>query len=334
MSHVSYRLLGQYALICISLLSATLPLLGQPSRGTVIDFPIVDELISNSLLATPTDEWIHSVLAPTLSRTSYRKVWSVNRFVKIGYLNFYFLKPKFKDEARLPPAVARYREALVDNCAYFGRHGVILCDTDFLRNFAYMHGLPPEGTYPTARELGYEGFLDARLDLVDMWILGHEIGHVINGDGEADLPSGEPLDVGSSNDATLEQLGTTKDREYAADLSFAKNLALDKKREGGMVSMLIDMVNAELVSRYGKPNVYYAPGFALDYAHNKIAYYFDNDPNTHPEYMVRAVRILQQIAATTKDVGLQALLASFSYKFKQATSHEKAGAFNDKSVQR
>ncbi len=319
MSRVLSRSLEGCALCCCLLLGTTGSLIGQIGRGTAITFPIVDELIAGDLLQTPTDEWIHTVLTPMLTNTAYRHHWSVNTFVKVGFLNVYFLKPNLRAETHLPPAVAQYRDLLVDNCAYFGQHGVIICDTDFLRIFGIVHGLASEGRGPAGRELGYESFAAARLDLVDMWILGHEIGHVLNGDGEADLPTSERLEGVSSHSTTLEELRTTRDREYAADSTFARNLALNKKREADMVSMLIDIVNAELVSRYGSPNVYYAPGFALDYAHSKIAYYFDSDPNkTHPEYIVRAVRILQQIAVTTRDVGLQALLASFSYKFRQA----------------
>ena len=316
------RLLATVALLGGLLLSTTWPLNGQLRRGTAIDYPIVDELIANQLIQMPTEEWVHAVLSPTLAHTDYRRHWSINRRVKVGYLNFYFLKPNFRSETNLPAVVSRYRDSLVDNCAYLGQHGVIICDTDFLRAFPYTRGLLSPARDVANHELGYEGFVNERLELVSMWVIGHEIGHVLDGDGEADLKPGERLGAASSNRATLQQLRTTKDKEYAADLTFAGKLAADKKLETDLVSMLIDLINAELISHNGKPDVYWGPGFALDYSQKKIAYYFDNDltdpTKRHPEYMVRAVRILQQIAATTHDSGLQALLVSFSYKMQQA----------------
>jgi hypothetical protein len=270
------------------------------------------------LLTYPDKTWIDNVVRPIVSRTRYHHRWAINGPVKIGYLNLYFLKPTFAAETNLPSEVRNYRDQLVGNCAYLGTQGIVICDSDFLRVFGYDHGVPWKGVDPRSQELGFEGAVNQRLELVAMWIIGHEVGHVLNGDGESDAAKERPVLSMSPRRQTLQELRDTKDREYAADRQFAELISRDKARVNPLVSMLIDLINTELVFRYGKPETF-GPGFDLDYSKKTIAYYFDNDPKkTHPEYLVRAVRILQQIAISTNDVGLEALLGNFSHKFKQA----------------
>lgn len=286
--------------------------------GTEIDYPLVDTLRDHSLLTAPDRAWIDDVVLPIVSKTKYHHRWAINQPVRVGYINFYFLKPNFAAETNLPSEVRDYRDQLVGNCAYLGTQGIVVCDSDFLRAFGYDHGVPWRGIDPKKQELGFEGQVNQRLELVALWIIGHEVGHVLNGDGESDAARERPLVSISPGGQTLQQLQDTKDREYAADRKFAELISRDKVLVNSLVSMLMDLINAELVLRYGKPETF-GPGFELDYSKKTIAYYFDNDPKqTHPEYLVRAVRILQQIAISTNDVGLEGLLGSFSYKFKQA----------------
>lgn len=284
--------------------------------GDAVHIPLVDELVSSGLLVMPTAQWVGNVLTSTLSGTSFsHRVW-INRTPKHGFINFYFLKPGFSREANLPPVVRSYRDRLVANCASIGIENTIICDTDFLRAFAYDHELVPKES-ATSHELGFEAAVNKRLELVQMWIIGHEIGHVLNHDGAAHFDRGDALNGNGQNQGTFEEIRRVRDREYLADRSFARH-STRSSDEPALVSMLIDLVNVEIMTRNGRPDSS-GPGFAVDYAStmNNIIYYFDNDSD-HPEFMVRAVRLLQQLAGMYHDRALEGLLQGFSYKFKQA----------------
>jgi hypothetical protein len=317
MTHRSMRRLTGPAILLV-LIGHHQAVAQKVTQGDEVRVPLVEQLISADLLMMPTSEWVSVVIEPVLATTRFSKRWSINRTAKHGYLNFYFLRPGFAEQQTLPPIVRLYRDRLIANCAAIGIEDAVICDTDFLRSFAFDHGLLP--TDPASKhELGFEGSLSRRLDVVQLWILGHEIGHVLNRDGPAHFSQGNVLAGPAQNQGTFETIRRTRDREYLADLFIANHFKHRNPEEAAMVSMLLDLANIEIVARHGTP-ASYGSGLAVDYASKtgNIVYYFDNDLHSHPEFLVRAIRLLQQIADSSHDSALSGMLSAFSYKFRQA----------------
>jgi len=239
---------------------------------------------------------IPKILAILLSKTKFADHLNLNGKLEDSALNVYVLAPHLKQRDSVPDAFIK--AGVFGNCAYVGISNAIVCDSDFLSGFLADHGIDGDWSDKSQRELGWT-FQDAFL----AWIFGHELGHVVQGGPAAHFGQENVLDK-----ATDPAIELSQKLETEADLFAARRIETDKKLATTVERLLIDLINQEIERKNGK-SAAYGVGLNWDYADKAvIAYFTDKD---HPEYVVRATRILTVLAADTREEGLQALLESF-----------------------
>lgn len=240
---------------------------------------------------------IPKIFGILLSKTKFAGHLNVNGRLEESALNVYVLAPNLKRRKSVPAAFFDAR--VFGNCAYVGINNTIICDSDFLLSFLKEHGIDGDWSDKSQRELGWT-FQDAFL----AWIFGHELGHVVHGGPAAHFGQEKALD--KATDASIE---LSQKWETEADLFAAKQIEMDRKLTTTVERLLIDLMNREIERKNGKSPAY-GVGLNWDYADKSvIAYFTDKD---HPEYVIRATRILTTLAADTREEGLQALLQSFT----------------------
>jgi hypothetical protein len=240
---------------------------------------------------------VPKILTILVSKTRFSGRVNLNGNLDDLALNVYVLAPHLRQRKNVPDAF--FRVGIFGNCAYVGVSNTIICDSDFLSMFLKDHGIDGDWSDKSQRELGWT-FQDAFL----AWILGHELGHVVRGGPAAHFGQENVLD--KATDASIE---LSQKRETEADLFAAKRIEADKKLTTTLERLLIDLINQEIERKNGKSPAY-GVGLNWDYADKSVIAYFTKQD--HPEYVVRATRILTALAADTHEEGLQALLESFT----------------------
>ena len=186
------------------------------------------------------------------------------------------------------------------NCAFLGvQRNTIVCDADFLSSFLADHHIAAEwlDKSRTRAEWTYQ---DAFL----AWILGHELGHVVKGGLAAHFGQANALDRPTDPATELRQSA-----EMAADLFSARRIEADRKLTGTLERLLLSLINEEVEAKNGK-SAAYGVGLNWDYADRAVIAYFTK--RDHPEFVVRATRMLDLLAADTHEEGLKALIETFS----------------------
>lgn len=237
------------------------------------------------------------ILSILVANTKFSGRVNVNGTLEQSKLNVYILAPHLGTRPDAPEEF--FAAGVFDNCAYTGIENTIICDSDFLSGFLTNHGVDSDSSDKTQHELGWT-FQDSFL----AWIFGHELGHAVEGEPGAHFGGNntfrKPVDVGVELSQT---------RETRADLFAAKQIESNDKLTKTLERMLIDLLNEEIEKKNGKSPAY-GVGLNWDYADKSVVKYFaDRD---HPEYVVRATRMLQTVATDTHEEGLQALLDSFA----------------------
>lgn len=97
--------------------------------------------------------------------------------------------------------------------------------------------------------------------------------------------------------------------ETAADLFAAKKIETDKRLTNALEGLLTALIDQEVAEKNGK-SAAYGVGLHWDYANKRVIQYFANQD--HPEFVIRATRMLALIAADTHEEALQALIETFS----------------------
>jgi len=236
---------------------------------------------------------IPKILDILASNTKFGGHLNVNGKLDPSALNVYVLAPKLKQRDGVPAVF--FTANVFGNCAYTGVSNAIICDSDFVFSFLQDHGI--NGNW--SDRSGWT-FQDAFL----AWILGHELGHAAKGDPAAHF--GQENVLTRPTDAAIE---LSQKLETEADLYAARQIETDKKLATVLENLLIRLMNWEIEKKNGK-SAAYGVGLNWDYADKSVVKYF-TDQN-HPEYVIRATRILTALAADMHEDGLQALLESFS----------------------
>lgn len=240
---------------------------------------------------------IPKILSILVATTKFANHVNVNGKLQDSSLNIYVLAQRLRQRESVPDAF--FQANVFGNCGFVGVGNVIVCDSDFLSGFLGDHQIVSESSdKPQAQ--GEWTFQDAFL----AWILGHELGHVVEGGPAAHFGQANVLD--RATDASIE---LSQRVETAADLFAAKKIEADKKLAGTLESLLLALINHEVEAKNGKSPAY-GVGLHWDYADKAVIAFFTK--KDHPEFVVRATRMLGLLAADTHEEGLEALIETFS----------------------
>ena len=235
---------------------------------------LVSTLLSGGWTTDAANGAVESALRVVTRGTRFAARWNVNAPLAPDRLNVYILRPGLQPEGRALPA--RFA-SLLNNCAFAGAPNVVICDAQFLDDFSPAHGVRCFDRDPRART----NCERRNRTILLTWVLGHELGHIVNGD--------PPAHFGQSRlDEMVPSNSIAQSRELRADAFLIAHLRRDDKRMFEVVDYLIGLLNWELSRKLKK--VPYGVGILYDYTHKQDVQYATL--GDHPEFVVRCVRML------------------------------------------
>ena len=240
---------------------------------------------------------IPTVLSTLTSGTRFAGRANINKPIKESELNVYVLRRDLADQRTVPAVIVQSR--ILGNCAFIGVSNTIVCDLGFIDRFLTDHGVfneVPNDSLQRARHEYQYAFL--------AWVLGHELGHVIAGGPSAHFGQADILDSKQKAEIELAQ-----EAETAADLFAAKQIEADRPLTLALEKMLVSLVDQEVTEKNGKSPAY-GVGLRWDYANKRVIQYFANQD--HPEFVIRAARILTLVASDTNEESLKAAMETFT----------------------
>ena len=244
------------------------------------------------LMAHPSasQEWTAiagQALTRVTANTRYARRWQMGRMPAEGRLSLVLVDSDRLEGAALGPE-------LHHNCTYTGADLLIVCDVALIRRFFALRDLDKT----TENEFDADGHVTAtrivpmdraqlRTDYLRMleWILGHELGHILNGDGRAHFESDRIDDAVGS--AMISQR-----RELTADAFLARQFGA---ANNDFYDFLIAILNNE-IARKACP--YQSPVLSCKNLQVGVLIFAPNDylrystRGSHPEYIVRIDRLL------------------------------------------
>jgi hypothetical protein len=236
---------------------------GTPGRAEVrIAASVAQELLARSLLCPLPVPDGQAYIRKLLRGTRFERRWQINRRLREDYINLYFF---CSDGA---PASENLTQDYANNCALVGAPNIVICDAGFFRRLAVTKNLA--GGVVTLPQVERNLFI---------WVIGHEMGHVLHGDAPSHFGADKLSELVPN--ATLDQ-----SREIAADDWFATRLA-SFSDELLIENTLVRLIFAEVAHKVGGENIH--PGTGMPIVSNFIDY---ANASTHPEMIIRAVRIL------------------------------------------
>ncbi len=232
---------------------------------------------------SPYFDEFRSALSMATRDTRLEDRWMVDRPPSSGGLSAYLV-----DSSQ--PGARRFftmYPTLANNCAASPTGRLIVCD---VKLFQQIEARVMRSTHPSQAA--------AIRRAIVLWIVSHEVGHVLLGHSGAHFFSDLPADP---------SVATTKiqNLETAADDFAADRLAHAPDEVGP--AMLISLINSEVVSKVGVPEQY-GVGILYDYG-TKLDY---STGCSHPEYIIRATRMLHRYADERKSAGMKYMLRSYS----------------------
>jgi hypothetical protein len=248
-------------------------------------------------------DWVAAVgqAMPGLVRgTRFQDHWQIGGLDQLGTLRVILL-----DSRRLRGA--RTDASYLDNCTYVGGHSLIVCDVALFDHFLHERALDMkpariEGDRPNFDpvilvQLPAAELATTRRSLVD-WILGHELGHVLNGDGGGHFERrlSDPTDPDTTQQA----------RELAADATLVDRFPDANGSDADFYRFLVGVPQVE-INRKACPdvpsgqrcrNLEYGAGIIMPSVKLKFV-----SEGTHPEYLVWLLRLLE-VADQRENLGL------------------------------
>lgn len=251
---------------------------------------------------------IPAVLSMLTAGTRFADRVNVNKPVKESALNVYLLAHHLSDRENVSEVI--FQSKILGNCAFVGVSNAIICDSEFVDRFLIDHGVfnevPNDSLERAKRDYQY-AFL--------AWVLGHELGHVIAGGPAAHFGQANTLD--SEQQAGIE---LAQGAETAADLFAAKKIEADRRLTVALEGMLVALIDQEVAEKNGKSPAY-GVGLHWDYANRRVIQYFANQD--HPEFVIRATRILTFLASDMHEETLKALMATFTRHLIQVNTERE-----------
>lgn len=282
------------AVVCLAIRNA-------PAPGN----RVYNDAVKHRALADDQNGHIKSCVEALASGTRFEGKWQINETPKPDWLNVIILSGDACRDA--PPAVHQFS----GGCAYVGEPSTIVIDDSVAD--AMLQKLPP-------RPEDDEASRGARR-AVWLWVLGHEMGHVLRGHQPAHSGVGahsRPESEGSVG-VDLERLVSTSSLGHAieleADEEAATLVAKNVADAQSLISLLIDVVNSTI--RKQIPDLPAGAGIIYDY--NNRAYVEYLQRGSHPDYVIRSLRILSILAPLTGDDGLAASVDRVTQLMRRAT---------------
>jgi hypothetical protein len=250
------------------------------------DYPIGRILASQRLAAPPPGAIEY--LDRMAKTTRYSGRLAVNSLpARAGGLAVFFLRRDL-DWERLRRQEADLM-ALRDNCCALRDEATISCDSAFLETFLPSH-------------VDYANLETTRTAFV-RWVLGHELGHVVLGQGGLHFAPAAERRQGLRNLAIQRQ-------EYAADCWMIRRfLALYGKRdEADLEGLAMGFINFRLRETSGPPPA----GVGILYDYSRLDPYDFRGDASHPDLLLRSARLLHVAASVDTTTGLSVALRGFT----------------------
>lgn len=178
------------------------------------------------------------------------------------------------------------------NCSAMPAENSIICDASFVHDFLQRNDM-----------WGSDDDAPLRESVLTRWIIGHELGHLINGD------AGVPYFERESSETSLRNLDSQR-REYRADCYFFEH-ALHRYGEEDRLQvqrLALELINTAMLQRSGG---HLPAGVGILFDYNMAGKYDFRTQADHPELLMRAVRFLQVSARVRHDRGLRAMIRPF-----------------------
>jgi hypothetical protein len=250
----------------------------------------VKALIAHPSAAQLWTETAEKALKRVTVGTRYATHWQIGRPPRSGWLSVILVDSDQPRERRLAPALHR-------NCTYTGSRDLIVCDVALIRHFLAERDLDKTVESSFDKEGYVTGHtivplprdqLESRYFDMLQWILGHELGHVLNGDGQAHFTS-------DRLDDPVRAVSIDQKRELAADGFLARQFGPGPGADSDFYMFLISILQNE-INRKACPGQSPVLGCQntivgmLIFSPKGYVRYSTN--GTHPEYLIRMDRLL------------------------------------------
>jgi hypothetical protein len=281
--------------------------------------PVLTALQKTEYLSSDTQEY-REILTELIARAHLRLKVNINGETRSDSVNFLLLASDINEKPDLPLLFfTPLAQNLLHNCNYIGVSNTIICSQDFIDGFfntylrvdADVVYLP--GPHPLKKDT--LTVVTAKRAFI-FWILGHELGHLVHGD--LDSHFGTPL--GIQGFGTLDELQQDKELKadsYCAELTVRRSIKTKRTAfTTNLEQILIALANDEVITRGLSPGQ--GVGLLKYYSASELIVY--KNTGSHPEYVIRAARMLKLLAGLTKDAALNAMVDSFTIHLKQSGS--------------
>jgi len=286
-------------MIRITLLLAILLLVVKEGAAQTSSTQLINELLEQQMLSNDRADRVVRVLQYLTAETSFDKRWQVNKVIKTDYLNVFLMKAGLRTAPGSPPELKPY----FGSCTYLGENNIVLCDVDFLNSFLEKRDIKNYLRSHPDKDAQWERYQDSFL----IWVLGHELGHVIKRHSAAHF--------GEDNfEQLVASTSLDQQQEVEADAFLVKRVLSDKDQTLNLSVMLIDVLNAEIRSKVGN-DLPQGAGILFDYNDKKVVRYMSL--RRHPEFVVRVTRMLQQIGSSKGNEGLKSMTDAFAKHMRE-----------------
>lgn len=266
------------------------------------------ESIGKSLLehGLTTNAWtksLSSIMPLVTKNTPYDGHWQINSKPRSNYINLFVVGFDNAPSTSIPKErVAQ----LKGNCSYVGQPSTIVCDEALLSSF-----LSRAGVSDWYKGHSLEGQMIGRDQQAFLyWIVGHEIGHIVKKHKPAHFSAG-------AFEAMVETSSLSMRQELEADTFAVLQMQYDSAYRVAVESMLIDVVNSQIRRKLGG-DLPAGVSIIYDYNDQRIVEYLRS--GSHPEFVVRAARMLSVSAEASQDLGLINMVRGFIVHMREGAS--------------
>lgn len=260
---------------------------------------LVNGLVERQMLSNENPNRLERVLHFLTTGTFFAKQWQINQPAKANYLNVFLLRPGLRTDPNRPIELKSY----FGSCAYLGEGNIVLCDADFLNSFLEKRGIRNFLRSHPDKDAQWERYQDSFL----IWVLGHELGHIVKGHSAAHF--GHDNFEQLVNSTSLDQR-----QEVDADAFLVDHVLANRDQTLNLSVMLIDVLNAEIRSKVGN-DLPQGAGILFDYNNKKIVRYMTL--RRHPEFVVRVTRMLQQLGRTKGYESMKSMTDAFAKHMRE-----------------
>ena len=254
--------------IILALFASAFLIIAYIRGGSNIPEQLLEELNTDRLLCEPNLYGLEEDLELLTKGTSFESRVRINEKPERESLNLFF----FCSRGRISDSLAR----LIHNCAFIGMPNLIICDATFFSYFIESSGIAGElRTVPSLEENR-----KTALRRLGLWVLGHEIGHIVSGHVPSHFTEGriEKIADAGSIDHKF---------ELEADKWLISQLPAQSRERQEIELVLLDLLFAQVRKKVGDGGIF--PGTGVPITSGMIEY---AEEGSHPEFVVRATRLL------------------------------------------